>query len=250
MCCLILIPVLDVVIGRRVAISLATPPRLQIELMSINPEHDPENDQNTLYLIKGLKSGDEQAVHAIYERYVNRFHEIITRRLRGRVNRIADEEDVSNSVLNSFFMGVNENRFPSLNDSDDLWQILGMLTKQKIVKYLRYFHRQKRGSGLVRGDSVFDSGAMQNANMGPDHPRQTPQSPDAQMMEHEYLASLMDSLPNERIQEVAMMRLNGYSNQEIADQLDTSVRSVGRKLSLIRAQWSQVLKAESEEECD
>ena len=70
------------------------------------------------------------------------------------------------------------------------------------------------------------------------------------MMEHEYLASLMDSLPNERIQEVAMMRLNGYSNQEIADQLNTSVRSVGRKLSLIRDQWSQLLKAESEEESE
>ena len=215
--------------------------------MSINPEHEPENDQTTLHLVEGLKSGDEQAINAIYEKYVARFRGIIAERLRGRVNRIADEEDVSNSVLNSFFAGVNRNRFPSLNDGDDLWQILGMLTKQKIVKYLRYFHRQKRGSGLVRGDSVFDSSALRNANVEAYQPGRLQASADEQMMEREHLNSLMDALPNERIREVAMMRLNGYSNQEIADQLNTSVRSVGRKLSLIREQWSQRLKADSED---
>ena len=43
-------------------------------------------------------------------------------------------------------------RFPELDDRQDLWKVLVMLTARKAVDQLRRGHAQKRGGGLVRGE--------------------------------------------------------------------------------------------------
>jgi len=48
---------------------------------------------------------------------------------------------------------------------------------------------------------------------------------------------LLSSLRDDGLRSIAVLKLEGYSNPEIAVKLDSSLRSIERKLALIRQQW-------------
>ena len=48
---------------------------------------------------------------------------------------------------------------------------------------------------------------------------------------------LLRSLADDTLRQVALMKMEGYTHEEIADRLGCSLRSVGRKLELIRRTW-------------
>ena len=50
---------------------------------------------------------------------------------------------------------------------------------------------------------------------------------------------LMALLTDDSQRQVARLRMEGYANQEIAEQLNVSLRSVERKLGIIREIWSR-----------
>ena len=50
-------------------------------------------------------------------------------------------------------------------------------------------------------------------------------------------ARLLGKLRDETLRQVALWRLEGFTTEEIADHLQCSVRSVARKLELIRRTW-------------
>jgi hypothetical protein len=49
-----------------------------------------------------LQAGDDSAVRAIWERYFRRLVGLVREKLRGAARRVAEEEDVALSVLDSF----------------------------------------------------------------------------------------------------------------------------------------------------
>ena len=59
-------------------------------------------------------------------------------------------------------------------------------------------------------------------------------------MDEEY-QRLLSSLRNDTLRQVALLRMEGHTNKQIAEQLDISVRSVIRKVNLIRDSWSHEL---------
>jgi DNA-directed RNA polymerase specialized sigma24 family protein len=66
----------------------------------------------------------------------------------------------------------------------------------------------------------------------------------------EFVAAFNDSLTialtrlnDEKTREVAMLKLEGHENREIADQLDLSLSSVERKLRIIRGAWQDAFSA-------
>jgi DNA-directed RNA polymerase specialized sigma24 family protein len=48
---------------------------------------------------------------------------------------------------------------------------------------------------------------------------------------------LFNTLGEDSLREVARLRMEGYSNDEVADKLGCSLRSVARKVELIRRTW-------------
>ena len=48
------------------------------------------------------------------------------------------------------------------------------------------------------------------------------------------------ALDEEFLREVAMYKLEGYTNEEIAEKISRSVKTVERKLALIRKLWSKM----------
>ena len=58
----------------------------------------------------------------------------------------------------------------------------------------------------------------------------------AALVAEEYRRRL-EALPEEALRRVAVLKLEGYSNQEIAGRIGLGLRSVVRKLDLIRRTW-------------
>ena len=189
--------------------------------------------------IGGLAEGDEYAAQAIWQRYFERLMRLAQRRLEGLPRRIADEEDVALSAMHSFFRGAAAGRYPQLEDREDLWKLLVTITCHKAVKQARRQRAQKRGGGYVRGNSAFvKSGAAEPVG-GIDQVLGHQPTPDFACMMADTCGDLLKRLGDDALRTIALYKMEGYSNEEIADKLGCTVRTVERRLSRIRKRWEE-----------
>ncbi len=70
--------------------------------------------------------------------------------------RMADEEDVALSAFESFYRRAEQGQFPQLEDRDDLWQLLFVLTVRKAINLVNYQGRKSRGGGRVQSLTDLD----------------------------------------------------------------------------------------------
>src|SRR5436309_4156959 len=80
-----------------------------------------------------LRAGDGAAAQRLWERYFRRLVGLARERLRGLRRRAADEEDVALSAFDSFCRGVGQGRFPRLDDRNNLWELLVVITARKAI---------------------------------------------------------------------------------------------------------------------
>src|SRR5579883_1417686 len=92
-----------------------------------------------------LKAGDPQAAQQLWERYFQRLVGLARKKLHGAKRQVADEEDVALSAFDTFCRGAEQGRFPRLEDRDNLWNILVLLTARKARHLVRDEGRHKRG---------------------------------------------------------------------------------------------------------
>lgn len=193
-------------------------------------------DQSVSMWIQDLKQGDEEAAARIWSRYFDRLVRVAGRRLGNAPRRIADEEDVAVSVFNGLCQGAAAGRFEQLHNRDDLWALLVAIAGRKAVDQIRRQTSQKRGGTDLRGESVFQGGAEVAA--GFDGFLQGEPTPEFLAIVEEENARLLDMLRDDTQREIAQLRMAGHSNEEIAAQVGISLRSVVRKLGVIREVWS------------
>ena len=180
---------------------------------------------------------DPVASQRLWERYIAQLIRVARQKLGGAPRRVADEEDVAAAAFASFYRGVEANRFAQLNDRDDLWQILLVLTERKALNQIRHELAQRRGAGKVLGESVMDD-AAQGARGLADVADPGP-TPAFAIEVSEQLEHLLQSLDEPRLRQIALLKLEGCSNREIAARLSVSLRSVERRLALIRGIWQE-----------
>lgn len=198
-------------------------------------------------LLEKIKQGRDQAAEQeLWNRYFDQLLVVSRQQLQARARRVRDEEDIALSVMNSFFRGAAEGRFVQLNDRSDLWLILRVLTKRKTVDHLRRIHAQKRGGDAVRGESVFFNSNASSPG-SPDVMPGKQVEPDLAAIFTEECDRLFAALRDKELSQVALLRLEGYSNEEMAQQLGRSVRSIERKLKTIRAIWLMKMKEDEED---
>src|SRR6267154_292507 len=109
--------------------------------------------------VAALKAGDTAAAQPLWERYHRQLVALARRKLDTSRRRAADEEDVVQSAFHSFFRGVARGRFPQLNDRDNLWRLLVVITARKALDQLAHEHAKRRGGGTVQGESRISPGA-------------------------------------------------------------------------------------------
>src|SRR5262249_5911363 len=92
-----------------------------------------------------LLGGDPAAAHPLWERYVHRPVAGARHKLAGTPRGAADEEDVALSAFDSFCRAARQHRFPRLDDRDDLWMLLLLLTDRKASDQRKHATRTRRG---------------------------------------------------------------------------------------------------------
>jgi RNA polymerase sigma factor (sigma-70 family) len=184
------------------------------------------SDDSVSQWLGQLKEGDQEAAQKLWERYFPRLVGLARKRLQDAPCRAADAEDVALDVFASLCRGVEEGRFPQLNDRDDLWRVLVLLTARQAGRLRRYENQQKRGGGTV--------GKLGEADLEEIVGREpTPEFSNEVADECRRLLSCLDA----GLAAVARCKMEGYTNVEIAEHLGCSPRTVERKLELIRNTW-------------
>ncbi len=182
----------------------------------------------------------DEAAQKLWERYFQGLVGLARAKLQGMARRAADEEDVALSAFDSFCRGVERGQFPRLDDRDNLWQLLVVITARKAAHLRRHETQQKRGGGDVRGESAWiDPAASSQGDGGIDQVIGPEPTPDFAVQVAEQCRLLLDRLQDEELAHVALMKMEGFSTEEIAARLGCVPRTVERKLRLIRDIWSQ-----------
>ena len=197
-------------------------------------------DTSVTQWIDRLKAGDPDAAQKLWERYFRRLVGLARKKLRAAPRRAADEEDVALSAFDSFCRGAGQDRFPQLHDRLDLWQLLVVLTARKAIDLAQHERRHKRGGGAVLDEAALagpaDSSAQGAALEQFAAPQPTPAFA-AQVAEE--CRRLLGRLDSPELRSVALLKVEGHDNEEIAAQLGCGLRTVERRLRLIRSIWEQ-----------
>ena len=198
-------------------------------------------DESVTGWIDGLRQGNELSAQQLWERYFSKLVRIAGAKLPQGVRRDFDEEDVALSAFHSLCTGVQDGRFPRLEDRDNLWSLLVVITARKAMYRMRSATAQKRGEGRVRGESAFRGSADGDRSQPASINQIIGTEPSAEFATElsEESGRLFSLLPDEAMRSLALLKMEGYSNKEAAAKLQYGLRTVERRLGLIRQIWEE-----------
>jgi DNA-directed RNA polymerase specialized sigma24 family protein len=184
--------------------------------------------------LEQLKGGDADAAQRLWERYFQQLVGLARKKLEGGPRRVADEEDVALSAFDTFCRNAERGRFPRLTDRDSLWGLLVVITGRKAAHLLRDQGRQKRGGANRPEPAGGEAPDLQQLLSREPTPEFAAQAA-------EECQRLLDLLGDPVLASVALARMEGHTNEEIAARLGFAPRSVRRKLRMIRDLWEKEL---------
>ena len=182
-----------------------------------------------------LQAGDPTAAEKLWDSYFRRLVALARAKLQDVPRYAADEEDVALSAFDSFCRGAERGRFPQLDDRDNLWRLLVVITSRKALDLAQHEGRQKRGGAVLEAalpglpDSSAVGGLDQFSSREP--------TPEFAAEVAEECERLLDRLGDGELRSVALWKMEGYSIDEIAAKLGCAPRTVDRKLWVIRSLW-------------
>jgi DNA-directed RNA polymerase specialized sigma24 family protein len=198
------------------------------------------SDNSVSCWIGQVKVGERAAAQPLWQRYFERLVGLARKKLQGSPRRAADEEDVALSAFDSFCRGAERGRFPQLADRHDLWRVLVVITAGKALDLRRREFTLKRGGGAVRGESALlgpadaapeEAGFEQVIGNEP--------TPAFAAEVAETCRHLFAQLDDPALCLLALLKMEGYTNEEIARHLDCGQSTVERRLRLIRNTWEK-----------
>jgi RNA polymerase sigma factor (sigma-70 family) len=196
------------------------------------------SDGSVTRWIESLKSGDPEAVRHIWDRYFKWLVTVARRRLQGLPRSISDEEDVAATAMESLWQGAQRGAYPELHNREDLWRLLVVITVRKASHVSRNERRQKRGDGKVIAETDLKSSEMSDDARIERIMGNEPTLEVVGLMSDE-LKHLLEVLGDPTLQSLALLKMEGYSNDEVAAKLGCGLRTVERKLQQIRSVWEK-----------
>jgi DNA-directed RNA polymerase specialized sigma24 family protein len=172
--------------------------------------------------IDPLKTGDREAIGQLWRRYAQRLFDLASRRLSGSPKLVDRAEDLAVDAFLSFCRHAAAGDFKELANRRNVWGLLACITVRKTFHFRKKEAKRLDAVGELSGLGVrgFEGVASQEP-------------------EPEFVAtvtSLLDLLSPE-LREVAVLKMEGLTSQEIAGRRGCALRSVQRQLALIRGRW-------------
>lgn len=212
----------------------------------------PPAENSVTEWIAALLEGEDGAADQLWRRYFDQMLRVVQGYLRGAGMTVSAGFDPEQVALDSFrrFCAAHRNgQFPELRSREQLWPLLVTITLNLTRDELRSERAQKRRSDhrtFLESELKFVPGEDSEFGSLDQIPgRMPPTDVAAEMAEH--CRDLIGKLDDPELQQVALWKLDGLTNDEIAHRLGFSRRTVQRMLQVIRTTWEQHLPgAESE----
>jgi len=197
-----------------------------------------ETQGSVTRLIEQLRCDDpdarEVAARLIWERYFRTLLDLARHHLNQRVRRREDEEDVLQSMYKSFCLRQQRGDF-DLAGRDQLWGLLVQITLCKARNAVARHHRGKRD---VSRELVSPGDDPEAAGWALEQMDAAEPTPAEAAVLNEALEQRLQSLPDPELRQIALAKLEGWTNRETAERRGCTERTVERKLERIRARWT------------
>ncbi len=114
-----------------------------------------------------------------------------------------------------------------------------VITARKAINQFERQNALKRGGGKLIGEAMLVGANRDDALGGLEQVVGTEPSPEFAIMIADEYRRLLHSLGDETLQQIALWKMEGHTNEEIAQQLGCALRTVANKLNLIRMKWER-----------
>jgi RNA polymerase sigma-70 factor (ECF subfamily) len=201
--------------------------------MRTNP---PISDSEWMDTIRGLKAGEPAVLQCLYAKLGPMLQAIAARRVAPHLQSRFDAEDVVQSTFRTFFRRAQGGQF-QFEDNQRLWNLLCAITLTKLKEKVRFHERQSRAASREQSD--VDS---QRSGQPRTPPISAVISPDAALEFADEFDHLLAALapPERRLVE---LKLQDRTNDEAAEALGVSERTIRRMLAELQAKFERQLGA-------
>jgi DNA-directed RNA polymerase specialized sigma24 family protein len=191
-------------------------------------------------LIIDLRSDEpavrEVAARLVWGRYFQGLLVLARNHLSARIRSREDEEDVLQSMYKSFCIRQRRGDF-DLANRDELWNLLVQITLRKARNAANRHLQGRRDVRREEGEAAVDRSGSDLGGTILDQIDSDGPTPAEAALLNEALEHRFRKLSDPGLRQIAQWKLEGYTNPEIAAQLDCTLRTVERKLERIRAYW-------------
>jgi DNA-directed RNA polymerase specialized sigma24 family protein len=177
----------------------------------------------------------------LWRRFGIRLVRLARHHLRGIQDRAYDEEDLALSTMNEFYRRASLGSYDKLENRDDLWRLLMKISLNKSRNRLRALRRIKRAAKTPVREiyPVKNAKEIDWTN--------TPEWLAIVAEQSEYLLRVLDDHdPSGMLQQITLMKLDGASNSQIANDLGCTRRAVAARLIWIQGIWNYYLNQQRE----
>ena len=182
--------------------------------------------QSVTKLIRAAQNDRASAVAPLLTVYFDRLVGLARSRLQNLPGMANYDEDLALRSFYSVYRRIRDPEHPlRLEDRDDLWRLLATRTISRAIDLIR---RQRPEE--VSGDQDF----TQLLSREP--------TPEEVAEVADECRRLLDLLEEPELRQIALWKVEGYTNEEIATRLDCVPRTVERKVGRIRLLWKHELK--------
>jgi RNA polymerase sigma factor (sigma-70 family) len=186
----------------------------------------PEASQSITRLMRAVQDGSSSAVRPLLAAYFDRLVQLARKRLQNLPGLGGYDEDLALRSFHSVYQRLRDPARPlDLAGRDDLWRLLATRTISRAIDLIRR-HRPAEVPG--------DQDVMQLLNREP--------TPEEAAEVADECRRLLDALAEPGLRQIALWKVEGYTNEEIAARLDCVPRTIERKVSRIRLFWQHELK--------
>jgi RNA polymerase sigma-70 factor (ECF subfamily) len=165
----------------------------------------------------------------LFERFTRRLIGLARTHLDGRLRHKVDPEDVVQSAYKSFFLRYGEGALAA-EGWDGLWGLLTIITLRKCADRIRYYRAGRRDISR----EVFLPGSGEAGEPWREAVGREP-TPDEAAVLAETVEQVLRELDGDE-RAILELSLQGYSTQEISEQLGRATRSVRRLRERVRKQ--------------
>jgi DNA-directed RNA polymerase specialized sigma24 family protein len=191
-----------------------------------------------------IREGHQHALDAFSKRYFSKIRDLAKSKLSK-----PDSEEVANDVLAALTQSIAGGKYPDLCDRNSLWFLILKITQNRVIAFTRREKAQKRipaesiesnhSEDLVRVESLADYEVELDQAIASN-------STEAAWIEiADCWEELLRCLPDDVCRQIAQLKLQSYSNREIASMMGFTPSRVDRKVRLIQEEWMRIIRLDN-----